>query len=100
MGRTSSAVSICSRSIHIWARSVASSWSSARAGFQTPGRSSVKRIIAAIGLTGILLPGLAVAAEIFEKVGTFDGQFLKIEVGARASAMGNAFVGVADDATA
>ncbi len=33
-------------------------------------------------------------------MGTFDGQFLKIEVGARAAAMGGAFVGVADDATA
>ena len=39
------------------------------------------------------------AAEIFEKVGTFDGQFLKISVGARAAGMGNAFVAVADDAS-
>jgi hypothetical protein len=60
----------------------------------------VKRIIAALGLMGMVMPGLASAAEIFAKVGTFDGQFLKIEVGARATAMGGAFVGVADDATA
>jgi hypothetical protein len=47
----------------------------------------------------VLLPGVSSAANIFEKVGTFDGQFLKIGVGARASAMGGAFVGVADDAS-
>jgi hypothetical protein len=47
-----------------------------------------------------MLPGAAGAAEIFEKVGTFDGQFLKIGVGARAAGMGGAFVAVADDATA
>jgi hypothetical protein len=44
--------------------------------------------------------GQAQAAEIFEKVGTFDGQFLKIGVGARAEGMGGAFVAVADDASA
>lgn len=59
----------------------------------------MKKIIAALGLLGTLIPGLAVAANIFEKVGTFDGQFLKIGIGARAAAMGGAFVGVADDAT-
>jgi hypothetical protein len=59
----------------------------------------VRRIIAAAGLLGLLVPQ-AYAANIFEKVGTFDGQFLKIPVGARAAAMGGAFVGVADDATA
>jgi len=60
----------------------------------------VKRTAWALGLVGLLLPGVSLAANIFEKVGTFDGQFLKIAVGARASAMGGAFVGVADDATA
>jgi hypothetical protein len=60
----------------------------------------VRKTIAAIGLAGILLPVSAFAGSIFEKVGTFDGQFLKIGVGARAAAMGGAFVGVADDATA
>ena len=59
----------------------------------------MKRLIVILGGL-LLLPGLAQAAEIFEKVGTFDGQFLKIEVGARAAGMGNAFVAVADDASA
>ena len=54
--------------------------------------------IAVVALAALLLPAAAGAA-IFEKVGTFDGQFLKIGVGARAAAMGGAFVGVADDAT-
>jgi hypothetical protein len=62
-------------------------------------RKNVKKVIAALGLLGTLIPGLAIAANIFEKVGTFDGQFLKIGIGARAAAMGGAFVGVADDAT-
>ena len=48
----------------------------------------------------LLIPAWAGAADIFEKVGTFDGQFLKIDVGARAAGMGGAFVAVADDATA
>jgi len=60
----------------------------------------VKRWIAAVGLAGLLVPGFAHSAEIFEKVGTFDGQFLKIGVGARGEGMGGAFVAVADDATA
>ena len=59
----------------------------------------MRKVIAALGLAGLLIPGWAGAANIFEKVGTFDGQFLKIAVGARAAAMGGAFVGVADDAT-
>jgi Uncharacterised protein family (UPF0164) len=61
---------------------------------------TVRKVIVALGLAGALLPAVAGAANIFEKVGTFDGQFLKIGVGARAAAMGGAFVGVADDATA
>ena len=60
----------------------------------------MKRIIAAVALAGLLVPGLALSANIFEKVGTFDGQFLKIGVGARGAAMGGAFVAIADDATA
>ncbi len=60
----------------------------------------MRRMLAALGLAALLVPGIASAAEIFAKVGTFDGQFLKIAVGARAAAMGGAFVGVADDATA
>ena len=60
----------------------------------------MRKVIAALGLAGLLIPGWAGAANIFEKVGTFDGQFLKIAVGARAAAMGAAFVGMADDASA
>jgi len=60
----------------------------------------MRRFITALGLAGVLLPAVAGAANIFEKVGTFDGQFLKIGVGARAAAMGGAFVAVADDASA
>jgi hypothetical protein len=40
------------------------------------------------------------AAEIFRKVGTAGAQFLKIGVGARAVGLGEAFVAVADDASA
>jgi hypothetical protein len=63
-------------------------------------RIPVKRVIATLGILGLVVPGVSGAANIFEKVGTFDAQFLKIGVGARASAMGGAFVAVADDATA
>jgi len=59
----------------------------------------VKRLIALAALTALLVPGLA-QADIFEKVGTFGGQFLKIPVGARGAGMGGAFVAMADDATA
>ncbi|HWN80516.1 MAG TPA: PorV/PorQ family protein [Candidatus Udaeobacter sp.] len=44
--------------------------------------------------------GQAQATEIFEKVGTIGGQFLKIGIGARATAMGEAYTSIADDATA
>ncbi|MBI1796777.1 MAG: PorV/PorQ family protein [Candidatus Eisenbacteria bacterium] len=60
----------------------------------------MRKLITALGLLGAMVPGLAGAAEIFDKVGTFDGQFLKIGIGARAEAMGGAFVAVADDASA
>lgn len=52
-------------------------------------------------LTAFLLaaPTLAFGAG-FAKVGTFGGQELKIGVSARATAMGSAFVGLADDASA
>jgi long-subunit fatty acid transport protein len=46
-----------------------------------------------------LAPARADAAKFFEKVGTFDGQFMKIPIGARATGMGGAFVAVADDAS-
>ena len=46
------------------------------------------------------LPLSADAAQVFEKVGTLGGQSLKIGVGARAAGMGEAYVAIADDATA
>jgi hypothetical protein len=48
----------------------------------------------------LLFPLTAEGAQIFEKVGTLGGQSLKIGVGARAAAMGDAYVAIADDATA
>lgn len=48
----------------------------------------------------LLLPLSAEGAQIFEKVGTLGGQSLKIGVGARAAAMGEAYVALSDDATA
>lgn len=47
----------------------------------------------------LVLPSMVFAAG-FAKVGTYGGQFLKIGVSARATGMGSAFTGVADDATA
>jgi len=47
-----------------------------------------------------ILPSQALATEPFAKVGTYGMQFLKLGVSARASAMGNAFTAIADDATA
>ena len=46
----------------------------------------------------VLLPAAALGAG-FAKVGTFGAQFLKIGTTARATGMGSAFTGVADDAT-
>lgn len=55
-------------------------------------------------MTLMVLLGLASTAQasgdIFEKVGTFGAQFLKIGPSARAAAMGNSFTAVADDASA
>jgi hypothetical protein len=48
----------------------------------------------------VLLPGVATAQDVFEKVGTYAAQFLKIGVSARATAMGSAFTAIADDASA
>jgi hypothetical protein len=53
-----------------------------------------------LALALMLLATSAQATEIFEKVGTIGGQFLKIGIGARATAMGEAYTAVADDATA
>jgi hypothetical protein len=53
--------------------------------------------IAILSAILLVLPGMAFG-EQFAKVGTFGGQFLKIGVSARATGMGSAFTGVADDA--
>jgi len=64
----------------------------------------VRRLVVALTLLCLapagLVPGRAEGAKFFEKVGTFDGQFMKIPIGARATAMGGSFVAVADDASA
>lgn len=57
------------------------------------------RRIAILTTVLMALPALALAAG-FAKVGTFGGQELKIGISARATGMGSAFTGVADDATA
>ena len=59
----------------------------------------MKRLWIALAVLGTIA-GPARAADVFEKVGTFDGQFLKIGIGARAAGMGGAFVAVADDPSA
>jgi len=56
----------------------------------------MKRIALMLAIL-LVLPGAALG-EQFAKVGTFGGQFLKIGVSARATGMGSAFTGVADDA--
>jgi hypothetical protein len=61
-------------------------------------RNGVRSAIAVLAC--LLLPLTAEGAQIFEKVGTLGGQSLKIGVGARAAAMGDAYVAIADDATA
>jgi len=60
---------------------------------------NVKRISILL-LAALSAPGSAHAVEIFEKVGTYAAQFLKIGVSARATAMGSAFTALADDASA
>jgi hypothetical protein len=59
----------------------------------------VKRI-ALLALALSLALATAAQAEIFEKVGTFGAQFLKIGPSARAVGMGSSFTAVADDASA
>lgn len=58
------------------------------------------RTTLAFALCLLLMPLTADGAQIFEKVGTLGAQSLKFGVGARANAMGNAYVAIADDATA
>jgi type IX secretion system protein PorV len=58
----------------------------------------MKRLVV-LALALLLLPA-ATHAELFEKVGTFGGQFLEIGTSARATAMGSAYTAIADDASA
>jgi hypothetical protein len=51
-----------------------------------------------VALSVLLLPSLALAAQ--PRVGSTSGQFLKIGISARAVGMGEAFLAVADDASA
>jgi len=56
-----------------------------------------------IALFSLIVLGLAPASQasdIFEKVGTFGAQFLKIGPSARAAGMGHSFTAIADDASA
>ncbi|UCE01787.1 MAG: PorV/PorQ family protein [Candidatus Latescibacterota bacterium] len=59
----------------------------------------MKRVLT-LALIGVLVPHVCVASEIFEKVGTYAGQFMKIGISARATGMGSAFTAVANDASA
>lgn len=61
-----------------------------------------KTIIKVTGIVAViaLLPAQSFATEPFAKVGTYALPFLKIGVSARASAMGNAFTAIANDASA
>jgi hypothetical protein len=45
----------------------------------------------------VIMPSSSFGARIFEKVGTIGGQSLKIGIGARPAAMGEAFVAVSED---
>jgi len=66
-----------------------------------PRRNFVRSAFAAVAVLALLsLPLSSDAAQVFEKVGTLGGQSLKIGVGARAAGMGEAYVAIADDATA
>lgn len=56
----------------------------------------MKRVLR-LALLGALVPQAVAATEIFEKVGTYAGQFLKIGVTARATGMGSAFTALAND---
>ena len=59
----------------------------------------MRRVICLVGLIGLCLP-LVVSGQDFAKVGTSGAQFLKIGIGARAVAMSEAYVAVANDASA
>ncbi len=58
-----------------------------------------RTVVAMTALMVLTVAAPASGSYIFEKVGTVGAQFLKIGVGARATAMGEAFVPIADDAS-
>ena len=60
----------------------------------------MRKALAGMLLGLLLLHAPAFGSEIFEKVGTVGAQFLKLGVGGRGVAMGEAFVAVADDPSA
>ncbi len=57
-------------------------------------------VLLATAVLSVHVAGPAGAADIFEKVGTFGAQFLKIGTSARATAMGSAYTAVGDNAEA
>jgi hypothetical protein len=67
----------------------------------TKGNKKMKKLIAlAILVTAVLLLVWSTSFAINSKVGTTAYSFLKIDVSARSTAMGGAFVGLADDQSA
>ncbi len=73
--------------------------------FNPPGQGrsmdrGLGRLAAGVLVLLLITSGSAHGAREFEKVGTIGAQFLKIGIGARATAMGSAFVAVADDPSA
>jgi len=65
--------------------------------------SDLRRIASALGLAGLLLGAGAAQAQFDlggQRAGTSSGSFLKIGVGARAVALGESFVAVANDPSA
>jgi hypothetical protein len=59
----------------------------------------LRRVLTAVIVLTLFLAAACWSADIFEKVGTVGAQFLKIGVGARGVAMGEAFVAMDGDAT-
>jgi len=56
-----------------------------------------RKLMVSIVVAALVLPSVSHGARVFEKVGTIGGQSLKIGIGARPAAMGEAFVGVSED---
>ncbi len=56
-----------------------------------------RKTIVLLVAAAVIMPSTSFGASIFEKVGTIGGQSLKIGIGARPAAMGEAFVAVSED---